>query len=35
MRGKFRWQVHFTSRWTLLPLRLVMGIGFIAHGIAK
>lgn len=27
--------VNFASRWTLLPLRLVMGAGFLAHGLAK
>jgi uncharacterized membrane protein YphA (DoxX/SURF4 family) len=26
---------RFASRWTLLPLRLVMGAGFVAHGVAK
>ena len=25
----------FASRWTLLPLRLVIGVGFLAHGLAK
>ena len=29
------WPLHFRSRWTLLPLRLVMGIGFMVHGFAK
>jgi putative oxidoreductase len=27
--------MKFASRWTLLPLRLVIGIGFLAHGLAK
>lgn len=35
MPREFRWQLHFASRWTLLPLRLVIGIGFMAHGLAK
>jgi putative oxidoreductase len=32
MPREFRW---LPSRWTLLPLRLVIGIGFVAHGLAK
>ena len=32
---KFLEKVNFASRWTLLPLRLVMGAGFLAHGLAK
>lgn len=35
MPGESHWQLHFRHCWTLLPLRLVMGIGFIAHGLAK
>lgn len=35
MPHRFRWQLHFQSRWTLLPLRLVIGFGFMAHGFAK
>lgn len=35
MLREFHRQLHFTPRWTLLPLRLVVGIGFIAHGVAK
>src|SRR5262249_39223201 len=27
--------MNFSTRWTLLPLRLVMGVGFLAHGLAK
>ncbi|MGH9466836.1 MAG: DoxX family protein [Terriglobales bacterium] len=32
---KFRWPIQCGSRWTLLPLRLLIGIGFMAHGLAK
>ena len=35
MPGKFRFPIHWASRWTLLPLRLLIGIGFMAHGLAK
>lgn len=28
-------RVNFASRWTLLPLRLVIGVGFLTHGLAK
>jgi putative oxidoreductase len=28
-------RINFSSRWTLLPLRLVTGAGFLAHGVAK
>ena len=27
--------VNFPSRWMLLPLRFIMGAGFLAHGLAK
>ena len=27
--------VEFPARWTLLPLRLFIGFGFLAHGLAK
>jgi putative oxidoreductase len=27
--------IKFSSRWTLLPLRVVIGFGFLAHGLAK
>ena len=29
------WREASTPRWALLPLRLVVGFGFIAHGMAK
>jgi putative oxidoreductase len=29
------WQSGSASRWALLPLRLVVGFGFVAHGLAK
>jgi putative oxidoreductase len=29
------WSDAFSRRWALLPLRLIVGIGFIAHGVAK
>jgi putative oxidoreductase len=29
------WQRDAVHRWALLPLRLVVGYGFLAHGIAK
>jgi putative oxidoreductase len=29
------WSEASTPRWVLLPLRLVVGFGFIAHGMAK
>lgn len=32
-RSLFR--VNLPSRWTLLPLRLVIGTGFLLHGLAK
>jgi putative oxidoreductase len=35
MPRKFYRPLDFPSRWTLLPVRLVIGIGFIAHGLAK
>ena len=35
MTSKFHWPLDFPSRWTFLPMRLVIGIGFIAHGLAK
>jgi putative oxidoreductase len=35
MPSKIQWPIHFEPRWTLLPLRLVIGIGFLAHGLAK
>jgi len=28
-------KVNLPSRWTLLPLRVVIGVGFLAHGLAK
>jgi putative oxidoreductase len=35
MTSKLHWPLDFPSPWTFLPLRLVIGIGFIAHGLAK
>jgi len=35
MTSKFHWPLDFPSRWTFLSMRLVIGIGFIAHGLAK
>jgi len=32
---RFLEKMNFSSRWTLLPLRLVIGVGFLAHGLAK
>jgi len=32
---RFFEKVNLASRWKLLPLRLVMGVGFLAHGLAK
>ena len=32
---RFFKKVNLASRWTLLPLRLVIGVGFLAHGLAK
>lgn len=32
---RFLEKMNFSSRWTLLPLRLAMGVGFLAHGLAK
>ena len=32
---RFLEKMNFSSRWTLLPIRLVMGAGFLAHGLAK
>jgi putative oxidoreductase len=32
---RFFEKVNFPSRWTLLPLRVVIGVGFLAHGLAK
>jgi hypothetical protein len=32
---RFLEKMTFASRWTLLPLRLVMGVGFLAHALAK
>jgi putative oxidoreductase len=32
---RFFEKVKLASCWTLLPLRLVMGVGFLAHGLAK
>ena len=32
---RFLEKMNFSSRWTLLPLRLVIGAGFLAHGLAK
>ncbi len=32
---RFFEKVKLPSRWTLLPIRLVIGIGFLAHGLAK
>ena len=28
-------RMKLSSRWTLVPLRLVLGVGFVAHGLAK
>ena len=28
-------KLTITSAWTLLPLRLVVGVGFLLHGLAK
>jgi len=35
MFSKFIWQPRFRCCWTLLPLRLVIGTGFLLHGLAK
>jgi putative oxidoreductase len=32
---RFLEKSNFSTRWTLLPLRLVIGAGFLAHGLAK
>jgi putative oxidoreductase len=32
---RFFEKVNLANRWTLLPLRLVIGLGFLAHGLAK
>jgi len=32
---RFLKEVKFSSRWALLPLRVVIGVGFLAHGLAK
>ncbi len=32
---RFLEKMTFASRWTLLPLRVAMGVGFLAHGLAK
>jgi putative oxidoreductase len=29
------WNDAFSRRWALLPLRVIVGIGFISHGVAK
>lgn len=35
MTRKLPWSPDFSSRWTLLPIRIVLGIGFLLHGLAK
>jgi putative oxidoreductase len=35
MTRKLRWSPDFSSRWSLLPIRVVLGIGFLLHGLAK
>src|SRR6185437_3561249 len=32
---KWKWSPAVSYRWTLLPLRLVIGFGFLLHGLAK
>src|SRR5262249_45979569 len=32
---KSLWRMNIPSAWALLPLRLVVGIGFLLHGLAK
>jgi putative oxidoreductase len=32
---KFLWRINLPCRWTLLPLRLLVGTGFLVHGLAK
>ncbi len=29
------YHLHLPARWSLLPLRLAVGVGFLAHGLAK
>jgi len=29
------WRINLPCRWTLLPLRLLIGTGFLLHGVAK
>lgn len=31
----FKWQKDSWSGWAMLPLRLIIGFGFMAHGYAK
>jgi uncharacterized membrane protein len=35
MARKLPWSPDFASRWTLLPIRVVLGVGFLLHGLAK
>ena len=32
---RLHWKLNISSAWTLLPLRLVVGVGFLLHGLAK
>jgi putative oxidoreductase len=32
---KFFWRINLPCGWTLLPLRLLIGTGFLVHGLAK
>jgi putative oxidoreductase len=34
-RLKSLWRIKLPCRWTLLPLRLLIGTGFLLHGLAK
>ena len=35
IRWRSLWKSNVSSAWTLLPLRLVVGVGFLLHGLAK
>lgn len=35
MESRWKWSPRLSHRWTLLPLRLVIGLGFLLHGLAK
>lgn len=35
MESRWKWSPRLPHRWTLLPLRLVIGLGFLLHGLAK